>query len=347
MRCVTLFIALSIVAFATTSAQAAHAPARVSDLSSAEAVLRWINGYRAKPDPGGVPAAVRALSGFGAFKDSESAGVYVGFIAGVLAANPAKADDLIVKMFPLPPQDQWALVRAIAYSGHPEWKRLLQKFAARMPTRQVMINRYLAGKLATLEQITLDTKAGFMDTVRGYLTFGNPQEKAPKLEPSPDLLDTLWGYYFGTRAYSPIARIVSLLVLSKDRDNADRLTIGSMAKYTLASNAARDAELLDLLKWSRAQHHPKELTPILDEVIEAADTVDTAKLRREAMASIEELKRKGPGYKRDIAWWGQVGQGAIGLGCVAAAATGQVALGLPCVVGGAVGSAALNFWGQQ
>jgi len=87
--------------------------------------------------------------------------------------------------------------------------------------------------------------------------------------------------------------------------------------------------------------------PVLNEVIEAAETVDTGKLRNEALAGIEELRRKGPGYKRDISLWGQVGEGALALGCIAAAVTGQIELGLPCVIGGAATSAALRIWDGQ
>jgi hypothetical protein len=83
------------------------------------------------------------------------------------------------------------------------------------------------------------------------------------------------------------------------------------------------------------------------DVIEAAETVDTTRVRKEALAAISELQRKGPGYKRDGTFWGQVGQGAIALGCIAAATTGHVELGLPCVIGGAASSAALNFWSTQ
>jgi hypothetical protein len=354
MRLVTLFTALTAAliatsaAIATLPARASTTPARAPDLSSGEAILRWINGYRAKPDVADVPAVVRALSAFSAFKDPESSGVYVGFIAGVLAANPSKADDLIARMFPLPEQDQWVVVRAVAYSGLPQWKQLLHKYADRMPARRVMIEKLVAGKLPTLDQMAFDkNKGGFMDTMKGYFTFGETPAKQVELELSPDVLDTLWGYYFGTRAYAPIATIMAMLPMSKDRDSADKLTIGSMAKYTLASNAARDSELLGVLKWSRNQQ-PKEIAPILDEVIEAAESVDTARVRKEALAAIEELKRKGPGSKRDVAWWGQLGQGAVGVGCVAAAASGVAAVvGIPCVVGGAVGSAALNFWGKE
>ena len=119
-----------------------------------------------------------------------------------------------------------------------------------------------------------------------------------------------------------------------------------MAKYTLASNASRDSELLSMLKRA-AKHQPEKVAPILKDVIEAAETVDTTRVRKEALAAIAELQRKGPGYKRDGTFWGQVGQGAIALGCIAAAATGHVELGLPCVIGGAASSAALNFWSSQ
>jgi hypothetical protein len=57
------------------------------------------------------------------------------------------------------------------------------------------------------------------------------------LDRSPELLDTLWGYYFGTGTYGPIARIIVLLPWSNDRDSLDKLTIGSMAKYTTRSRA--------------------------------------------------------------------------------------------------------------
>jgi len=38
-----------------------------------------------------------------------------------------------------------------------------------------------------------------------------------------------------------------------------------------------------------------------------------------------------------------VGQGALAMGCVVAAATGQIELGIPCVVGGAAYSAGMQY----
>ncbi len=74
---------------------------------------------------------------------------------------------------------------------------------------------------------------------------------------------------------------------------------------------------------------------VLDDVIETAETVDTVHMRKESLAAIEELKEKGPNSKRELSGWGQVGQGALSMGCVVAAATGQIELGIPCVLGGA------------
>jgi len=86
----------------------------------------------------------------------------------------------------------------------------------------------------------------------------------------------------------------------------------------------------------------KQIETALKEVIEAAENSDTGRLRKEALAALEELKKKGPEYKRNIAWWGTAGETAISAGCLAAAVTGQVAMGLLCVLGGALSSAALK-----
>src|SRR6201996_6057630 len=119
-------------------------------------VQRWIYNYRAKPDYAHVPAAVRVLFHAQTFKEPENSGIYLGFIAGAIGSNPAKAEQLVDSFFPVPPEDEWGIVRAIAYSGLPDWRNLLRKIAPRMPGRQVMINDYLAGTLPTLSEIPLE-----------------------------------------------------------------------------------------------------------------------------------------------------------------------------------------------
>jgi hypothetical protein len=343
-----VFVVLTtLAAVAGAWAPATASPVRPADLGSREAVLGWINGYRAHRDPGQVPDAVQAMSRLGVFKDSENAGAFVGFMAGVLAANPAQAERLVGRMLPLPPEDQWAVVQAIAYSGLRDWKDIMRAVAPKLPARARMIDKYLAGELPILDQAGFENKPGTFAKLGGYLGLGDTKAKKTVLAPTPGLLDVLWGYYCATGQFNPaISRIIALMSWAKDRNDVDKLTLGAMAKYTLASNAARDVKLLAMLK-SVAKDYPKELKTNLDEVIEAAETVDLARLHKEALASIEELKRKGPAYKRDVSLWGQIGEGALALGCIGAAAAGQVEFGIPCVVGGAVSSAGLRFWDTQ
>lgn len=332
-------------------APAGAVPARTSEPTSLQAAVEWINNYRRKPDAAAVPAAVQALSRLGAFKEPEGAGVYVGFIAGILGGNPAQAETLIAKMIPPQPADHWVIVRAIAYSGTPDWKNLLRKFAARMPARQVLIDKYLDDKLPTLAQLKIEPAPTLMDRMRDELTIENlfERKKPPlKLEPSQVVLDALWGYYLATGSYGPVFRIVALLPWANDRDNAERAAVGGMAKYTLATNAARDPALLAMLKAARkAKQQPQDVVKGLDEVVDAAETADAGRIRKDAVAAIEIIKTKGPAYKREISTWAKVGQGAIAAGCVVAAVTGHIELGLPCVLGGGLSSAALYYWSDQ
>jgi hypothetical protein len=309
---------VSVVAAAPQNKQAAGKP--TAEFSSPENLLRWINGYRTRPDPAKVPLAVHAMSELGLFRDLDTAGVYIGFMAGVLQVNPKTAEDLVAKMFPMPPEDQVAIVRAIAYSDLPDWKGLMLKFVERMPARKALIDRFVYGKQPTLRQIALD--AG----------------------PAP--LDMLWGMYFATGSYEPILRMVSVLTWAKDPNNVERLTIGSMAKLSLATNASRDKELLDMLKGAMG-HEGKQTRAVLRDVIEAAETFEFGRVRKDALAAIDQLKLKGPASTRNMQWWGQAGQTALALGCIVAGALGHFEVGIPCVVGGAVSGAALKYMTPQ
>src|ERR1700712_3431725 len=94
-------------------------------------VQQWIYNYRAKPDYAHVSAAVRVLFHAQTFKEPENAGIYLGFVAGAIGSNPAKAEQLIASFFPVPPEDEWVIVRAIAYSGLPDWRNFLGRGAPR------------------------------------------------------------------------------------------------------------------------------------------------------------------------------------------------------------------------
>lgn len=320
MRFAAAVLALALsFAFAAPQLQAkAKGP---KPFKGSEELLTWINGYRVKPDPDRLPEAVKAMIKSSVTKDMDQAGVYIGFTAGVLGSNPEKAEALITQMFPLDPQDQVLLIKAIAYSGLTEWKELMITFVERMPARKVLIDKYLFAGKPTLEDLPFEENSA--------------------------AIDINWGYYFATGAEAPVRRIVSVLAWSLDRDNVEKLTIGAMAKWTLAQNASRDPDLLALLKGISAQQEEAKTRKPLGDVIEAAETLELAKIRKEAMASIDELKAKGPESTRNFNWWGQAGQTVFALGCVAAGALGQVQVGIPCVVGGALSNAALKYLGPS
>ena len=298
----------------------AGAPQSAPAFAKSEDLLVWMNTYRQTSEPERLPAAVKAMVSTGVTKDMDQAGVYVGFTAGVLGSNPDRAEKLISDMFPLEPADQVLLIRAIAYSGLPDWKELMGKFVERMPARKVLIEKYLFQGKPTLSDLPFEDNAA--------------------------TLDINWGYYFATGSEAPLQRILGALAWSLDRDDVDKLTIGAMAKWTLAQNASHDAELLAALKGLSGRQKPEVRKP-LTEVIDAAETLELAQIRKQALASIDDLRAKGPEKVRTYNQWGQAGQTVLALGCVAASVMGQVQLGIPCVVGGALSNAALKYLGPE
>ena len=316
-----LVFAAIALAFAPVAAGAKGKPKK-PPFNKPEIVLQWINDYRHNPEPERLAEAYKAMRDLGLLKDVEQAGIYVGFIAGVIGTNPDKAEKLISDMFPMPPPDQVVVVKAIAFSGLAEWKDLLGKFVERMPARRIVIDRYLYGKLPVLRDMPLD---------------------------NPIAIDANWGYYFATGSSEPIQRLVRTLAWSGDKNNVEKLTIGSMVKWTLAQNASRDPELLGYLKTS-LPHQPDEVEVPLKDVIESCETFELAHIRKDALDSVEVLKTKGSENARNFAWWGQAGQTAFALGCVGAgvagigaAGAGALAVGIPCVVGGALSNVALKY----
>lgn len=317
LRAIAALVVAMVLSIAPLSTSDAKPKPKPELFASPEAIQHWIKGYRAAPAPHLLPAAVKAMSRLGQFREIDSAGIYLGFAAGVIGANPKLADKLLGEMFPLPPEDQVVIVRAIAWSGLPEWKALLGRLVERMPARRVLIERHLYGKLPGLMELAVDE--------------------------NPAGIDALWGYYYGSGAPEPVQRLVSLLAWSTDDKDVDKLTAGSMVKLTLAVNATRDMELMAILR-REAIHQTKATAKPFAEVIEAAETYETAKIRKVALASIADVKQKGSSTKRNVSFWGQVGTTTLALGCVAASVMGQVQLGLPCIVGGATATAALKVF---
>src|SRR5438046_9591842 len=126
------YVALVAAAFMLIQPALAEKAPEVDPRASLGVVQQWIYNYRAKPDYAHVPAAVRVLFHSQTFREPENAGIYLGFIAGAIASNPGKAEQLVTSFFPVKPEDEWVIVRAIAFSGLPDWRHLLRKVGPKL-----------------------------------------------------------------------------------------------------------------------------------------------------------------------------------------------------------------------
>ncbi|ODA67059.1 hypothetical protein A7A08_01803 [Methyloligella halotolerans] len=302
--------------------------------SSAEQLIDWASNYRSHPSPHRLPAAVHAMHELGLFGDEEKGGFCIGFIAGVLGTNKADAPKLIAGMFPMPPKEQAVIIKAIAYSGRPDWQDLLIRFQDQMPYRKPLIDAYVDGKEPGLMEIPLE-------------------------EGSP-VIYTLWGYYSATGQYQPVMRIIEALRWSKSDEEAgfswsslwsgwktdpklvDKVTTGATAKWTLASYAERDRQLLSLYR-AEYPNQPEEIAIPLREVILAAESFEAEEVRKDQLSAIEEAQHEHAMNQAGGSKLAKVGSIGIATGCVAASALGQAQIAVPCVVGGALYNGAVQL----
>lgn len=328
MRLVLACFAVLLLLAGPKPAVAQIATLQSEEYPTNQRLLEWVYSYRSKPSPKQVPEAVQAMKKLGLFRDTDKADFFVGFIAGVLGENPRSARRLIKGMFPMPPKEQAVIIKAIAWSGLSHWPELMNEFAPRMPHRKALIDEYLSGQRPTLMMAPLET--------------------------GPSVLYALWGYYVATGNYEPVARIIpaldwaqgneetdgafmrrmkSALNWSQDKNDFHKANVGGTAKWTLVSHAERDRDLIDFYR-VQIDYQNERVAGKLREVIAAAETFESERIRKEELFAIEQIKRRDPnaGFNRATT----VGSVAIATGCVAATAAGQAAIAVPCIVTGAV-----------
>jgi len=315
-------------AYATPMQPAPVAQSPQSGFSSDRELLNWISNYRDHPELWKVPSAVHAMLDYGLFTDEEQRWFCIGFIAGVLGTNPKDGPGLVPRMFPMPPKEQEVIIRAIAYSGRPDWRELLEKNSARMPLRRPLIDDFLNGKRPTLMNLKLDVGGA-------------------------SGIYALWGYYVATGQYKPVTRIMQALKWSKhkggggfsfskifsgwgsDPSAVDKITTGGTAKWTLASYAERDRDLITLYR-SEYTREPPDIAKPLKDVIEAAELFESEKIRKDQFGAIEYAQRQKLTSEAGMSKGMTAGSIAIATGCVAATALGQPEIAVPCVIGGAL-----------
>ncbi|HZP10224.1 hypothetical protein [Methyloceanibacter sp.] len=306
-----------------------------SSFASAQKLLDWVTNYRKHPNVSRVPAAVHAMNEFGLFGDEDKEWFCIGFIAGVLGTNPKDGPSLIPRMFPLPDKEQAVVIRAIAYSGRPDWRDLLEKNAARMPLRRPLIDDFLQGKRPTLMELPLD-------------------------QGGSSGIYALWGYYVATGQHEPVVRIMQALQWSRNKDDhsfsfkkifsgwgsdasaVDKITTGGTAKWTLASYAERDRELLDLYR-AEVPRQPENIAAPLKDVIAAAEAFESETVRKDQFGAIEDAQKAQMSNEAGMSKGATAGSIAIATGCVAATALGQPEIAIPCVIGGALYTGAVKL----
>jgi hypothetical protein len=302
--------------------------------STPERLVEWVYNYSKKPTPWRVPAAVKAMRELGLFTDEEKGAFCTGFIAGVLGSNPKDGPNLVARMLPMPDKDQAVLIRAIAFSGRPDWRDILTKYKARMPLREPLIDSYLSGKAKPLMEADLAD--------------------------GPSVVYTLWGYYVATGQYEPVVRIIQALRWSKNKNDGnfsikkifsgwrndpsavEKISTGATAKWTLASYAERNRDLLSLYR-AEYERQPKEIAQPLRDVIMSAEVFESEKIRKDQFGAIEDAQKMKATNEAGMSKGATAGSIAIATGCVAASALGQIYIAVPCVIGGALFTGAMKL----
>ena len=319
----------------TTPIELQAAPEPQAAFASAEKLLDWVTNYRKHPNASRVPAAVHAMLDFGLFGDEDKEWFCIGFIAGVLGTNPKDGPGLIPRMFPMPDKEQAVIIRAIAYSERPDWRDLLEKNSARMPLRRPLIDDFLQGKRPTLMQL-------------------------PLVDGGSSGIYALWGYYVATGQHEPVVRIMQALQWSRRKDDnsfsfkkiftgwghdpsaVEKITTGGTAKWTLASYAERDRELLELYR-AEVPRQPEAIATPLKDVIAAAEAFESETVRKDQFGAIEDAQKAQMTNEAGMTKGATAGSIAIATGCVAATALGQPEIAIPCVIGGALYTGAVKL----
>ena len=293
-----------------------------------------------------VPDAVQALSESGALREPETAGFYVGFVAGVLGANPKEAEHLVDKMLPLPPADQWLVVRAIAYSGLPAWKSLLARTAAQAAGAARHDRRLSHRRAADARRDRTRQEPDVSRKGRASTSASSRRRRRCPTAAIPNC-STRCGASISPPASTGRSGASSRCCRGRRSATAPSgSTVGSSAKYTLANNAARYPDILALIK-DMAAYQEADVRPILTEVIHAAETTETAGDPQGAVRAGRQAQEQGPGLSARPEDLGLCRPGRDRRHLRGAGDDVAVAAGLPCVIGGAATSAALNYWAAQ
>lgn len=217
--------------------------------ASADDVSEWMTWYYTHPEPARTGDAILAASRLGILKDGVAAPPLFGFLAGVLAKEPAFAESLAKQLSTLPASDQPVLVLGIWYSGHPDTKKLIADLARSLPSQRVAIRSLTKGTPPRLTDISL--------------------------EEGPWVLDALWGYFMATGDEAPVVRIMAALPWVEVRGNVPKMMIGGAARWSLTANAIQHPRVLEICKAQLPKQEKKVADALAEVVAQAAKDIES------------------------------------------------------------------------
>jgi hypothetical protein len=94
---------------------------------------------------------------------------------------------------------------------------------------------------------------------------------------------------------------------------------------------------------AESQRQPEEIAEPLKDVIKAAESFESEKIRKDQFGAIESAQRQQLTNEAGMTTRATAGSIAIATGCVAASALGQAYIALPCVIGGALYTGAVKL----
>ena len=195
-----------------------------------------------------------ALSKQGAFKDSNTAAPFFGFLAGAMSRNPNLVPAMLPRLAALPANEQPVVILGLWYSGLPDAKALLAGLAKDMPEQRSMIEDLGRSTPAKLVELPLDG--------------------------DPGVMAALWGNFMATGDEAPVLRIMDALPFTMiAQGDRQRLAMGRVAEWSLASNAAQHPRVMEIVR-KQAKARTGPMANILNRVIVQAE----AAMKRDAAA---------------------------------------------------------------
>ena len=227
---------------AGTQPAAEELTAPVKEITSLDALSRWMTYYYLHPQPELLIPALIFADKQGLIQ-GDSAAPLQAFTSKVLAQNPQKLKEWFSQFGPMSSNGKTLLLTAIWWSNSKESKDLLDKIASELPEKsRSEFNNQLKNAPPAIE--TMDIS-------------------------SPDVLDMLWASFSATGDTQYVKRLMTTLPWGRnDSKDLPKMLIASAARWSLVSNIIQHARVKECCQ--EMQKTDADLRPYLDKALAEA-----------------------------------------------------------------------------